>query len=274
MPSFPCKSLSRKKCINDTPDLGEYLALKTLEHMCEEITKIYRPGASIIIVSDGHIYQNEIVAPTSIITLYHGYLQHIIRRHRIQRVTFQDGLSLDQRIDSPEKLRDEVGKEIEGSWSSEDEETAHDMFSFVKKDLYPGKTRKTKLSREETEVINAIVRDLMLSTKKYGQFLKRYFPESTTIRLSVHPHNDVSKKLGINLIYGLRGTPWHNSVMLLQSEPAFTLINDIDIFDSELWNGLAYIKQDIPITLLQQRFEAEAREKRSNHACPWRLLNQ
>lgn len=73
MPGFPCKSRSRKKCINDTPDLGEYLALKTLEHMCAEITKIYSPAARIIIVSDGHIYQNEIVAPTRIIALYHEH---------------------------------------------------------------------------------------------------------------------------------------------------------------------------------------------------------
>lgn len=42
-----------------------------------------------------------------------------------------------------------------------------------------------------------------------------HIPEyASYIRLSVHPSQDVSVKLGINLVFGFRGTPWHNTLFL------------------------------------------------------------
>ena len=57
LPGFPFKSPnSRDKVLSNLPDLGEELALKHLNGLCENIKAVYEHGAEVHITSDGLVY--------------------------------------------------------------------------------------------------------------------------------------------------------------------------------------------------------------------------
>mgnify|MGYP004500676725 CR=1 FL=1 len=57
LPGFPFKSPnSRDKVLSNLPDLGEELALKHLNGLCENIKAVYQHGAEVHITSDGLVY--------------------------------------------------------------------------------------------------------------------------------------------------------------------------------------------------------------------------
>lgn len=61
LPGFPFKSPnSRDKVLGKLPDLGEELALKHLNGLCENIKAVYEHGAEIHITSDGLVYNGKI----------------------------------------------------------------------------------------------------------------------------------------------------------------------------------------------------------------------
>lgn len=60
LPAFPFKSPnSRDKVLGVLPDLGEELALHHLNGLCENIARVYSPGADVHISSDGLVYSGE-----------------------------------------------------------------------------------------------------------------------------------------------------------------------------------------------------------------------
>ncbi|OLN84995.1 Spore wall maturation protein DIT1-like protein 2 [Colletotrichum chlorophyti] len=58
LPAFPCKSSNTNKVIGKAPDRGEQLALERLHTFVEAIEKVYRPGAKLWIISDGHVFSD------------------------------------------------------------------------------------------------------------------------------------------------------------------------------------------------------------------------
>lgn len=57
LPGFPFKSPnSRDKVLSNLPDLGEELALKHLNGLCENVKAVYERGAEVHITSDGLVY--------------------------------------------------------------------------------------------------------------------------------------------------------------------------------------------------------------------------
>jgi len=57
LPGFPFKSPnSRDKVLSNLPDLGEELALKHLNGLCENVEAVYEHGAEVHITSDGLVY--------------------------------------------------------------------------------------------------------------------------------------------------------------------------------------------------------------------------
>ena len=57
LPGFPFKSPNtRDKVLGVLPDLGEELALKHLDGLCEKIKAVYERGAECHITSDGLVY--------------------------------------------------------------------------------------------------------------------------------------------------------------------------------------------------------------------------
>lgn len=61
LPGFPFKSPnSRDKVLSNLPDLGEELALKHLNGLCENIKAVYEHGAEVHITSDGLVYNGKL----------------------------------------------------------------------------------------------------------------------------------------------------------------------------------------------------------------------
>lgn len=57
LPAFPFKSCNKKfKVLGALPDKAEEVALTRLNDMCLEIGKVYTPGARLLIISDGLVY--------------------------------------------------------------------------------------------------------------------------------------------------------------------------------------------------------------------------
>ena len=57
LPAFPFKSANKtEKVLGTLPDKAEEVALRLLNDMCEDISKIYEPGAHLTIISDGLMY--------------------------------------------------------------------------------------------------------------------------------------------------------------------------------------------------------------------------
>ena len=60
MPAFPFKSANKVyKVLGILPDEAEEAALEYMNAMCAEIGAIYRPGAKLLIISDGLVYNGE-----------------------------------------------------------------------------------------------------------------------------------------------------------------------------------------------------------------------
>jgi len=60
LPAFPFKSPNRKgKVLGALPDLGEEIALASLQGFCNGIGQVYQHGAEITIASDGLVYNGE-----------------------------------------------------------------------------------------------------------------------------------------------------------------------------------------------------------------------
>jgi hypothetical protein len=57
LPAFPAKSINTQdKVLGNSPDLGEELALDRLNDLCTQIGQIYKPGAMVLIATDGACY--------------------------------------------------------------------------------------------------------------------------------------------------------------------------------------------------------------------------
>lgn len=57
LPAFPFKSANKVyKALGFLPDKAEEISLERLNNMCKRITEIYEPGAKVVIISDGLVY--------------------------------------------------------------------------------------------------------------------------------------------------------------------------------------------------------------------------
>ena len=57
LPAFPFKSANKNfKVLGTLPDRAEETSLARLNTMCAEIEAVYKPGAKLLIVSDGLVY--------------------------------------------------------------------------------------------------------------------------------------------------------------------------------------------------------------------------
>jgi hypothetical protein len=58
LPAFPCKSPNNRKVHRTAPDMAERIALQTLQTFVQDLRAIYPPGATMWIISDGHVFSD------------------------------------------------------------------------------------------------------------------------------------------------------------------------------------------------------------------------
>jgi len=58
LPAFPCKSPNKRKVSGSDPDMAERIAFHVLRDFVAKVTQVYPTGATLWIISDGHVFSD------------------------------------------------------------------------------------------------------------------------------------------------------------------------------------------------------------------------
>ncbi|HLJ31619.1 MAG TPA: L-tyrosine/L-tryptophan isonitrile synthase family protein [Candidatus Babeliales bacterium] len=252
---FPFKSTNHeKKCLSDDVDMGEYLALTTLNTVVDNIKQIY-PHAHCTIISDGLAYHIEEYDPSyQKIVNYHDQMDKLTQL--FDHVSFiswningtlssynQLQAYVDQTLCNDDKKNTIRIKEMSSFVKNEFESTNWQAFFLQQaEDEYnkTGSTIKPKLKAQEIKTlknklimqkISCVVPELIKKGKQFSTLVSQIYPNyNECIRLSVHcdkNNPDISCKIPIALIYGHYGTPWHNTMVINQDDELKGFAKDI-----------------------------------------------
>lgn len=216
LPAFPAKSPSPAKTSGAMPDLGEVLALQGLNELCMKISRIYHPGARIVICSDGRVFSDVVKVSDREISEYQKGISQIVDEFNLNKISLfaLDDLYADK---TAEQMREILLKTYAKS--------AEDMRNLVLlranyKKLFNGLHKF--LLEDELELNPSISKnkasqetklrtyELMRRSDAWSELLNNVFPNE--LRLSIHPYEIEHEKFGIKLISSSSkwATPWHN----------------------------------------------------------------
>jgi L-tyrosine isonitrile synthase len=219
LPAFPAKSPNSSKVLGATPDMAERLSLEFLRSIVDRVRRIYRPGARIIICSDGRVFSDLVHISDSNVTRYQAELQIMID------ATGPDALDLFNLDDEyPGCPHATMRRALMGRFG-EDIETLKQQVRAGGEQLklYRGITRflvedadtpdyqgsRAALQRECRERAYGVIH----RSKAWGKMVAERFPDA--VRLSIHPQSCGSAKLGIELVESRNNwlTPWHGTAV-------------------------------------------------------------
>lgn len=227
LPAFPAKSPSPLKTSGILPDLGEVLALKSLNHMCGEITGHYAPGAEVIICSDGRVFSDVVGVPDEHITAYAEGVEAIINEFQF---THLKTFSMDEIL--PEMSGDQLRNNLLLRFSMTTEEVkakARDnvaLFNGLHKFMVEDQIGLTTLSKNQlSKLMKEKTYELMKRSDAWSALLEEKFGD--VLRLSIHPYPLVNEKFGVKLVSSSShwATPWHN--VTVQTEEGFELMHKV-----------------------------------------------
>ncbi|MCM6778686.1 isocyanide synthase family protein [Nocardia sp. CDC159] len=219
IPAFPAKSRNHRKTIGRLPDLGEQLALESVQSFCEQVSAVYSPGAVVTICSDGHVFSDALGIPDEHIDDYGAELMRIIRSiggGAIGLYGLRDAMpnmSWDRRR---VRLLDEYAETIDEIRESvRTDETARRMFNgihrFVTEDhavLLAELSATQRRNRAKQTAYEVVQR-----SQAWSRLVEQVFPGS--VRLSIHPQDPHHSKIGFHLLRTDDSwlTPWHGVVL-------------------------------------------------------------
>ncbi|MGW4891903.1 L-tyrosine/L-tryptophan isonitrile synthase family protein [Kitasatospora sp. NPDC004240] len=235
LPGFPCKSPNPAKVLGHLPDEGERLSLTFLDGLCAAIGEVHRPGARILICSDGHIFGDLIHVPDDHIDAYSDALAAMIAREGLHRLDTFDLRAVLGDLPYDEKrarvhARYAPGRERLREQVRTDEETLRlyrGITRFLTDDTTGFTGTRSALQRDCRERAYAVIQ----RSRAWGDLIAEHHPRA--FRLSIHPQPAGAAKFGIRLLEARDAwtTPWHSSVLhrpdgrweLLRSEEAAKL---------------------------------------------------
>ena len=223
LPAFPGKSPNSSKVLGPLPDMAEQRSLQFLNHLCRRIGEIYKPGARIIICSDGRVFSDVVGMAEADITAYQQELERLIEGHGLENLStfnldaFCEGGNFDQiRQDlmdqygqSLETLQEKISRGSEGLGDREDDDALRmycGITRFLFEDaMFPGqKLSRTAIQKQARVRAYEVIR----RSNAWSELIAERFP--TAVRLSIHPQICGARKLGIQLLGDSSWmTPWH-----------------------------------------------------------------
>lgn len=236
LPAFPGKSPNKTKVLGFLPDMGEQLALGFLQKMCHQIKKIYKPGAEIILCSDGRVFSDIIGMEENYVTAYREKLEEMIKSFNFSNLSIftleyvYDGENFHQmrhhlmeKYSEPlESLKEKVRRGSLNAAIQEDQEE-HRMYCGITRFLFedamfPEQQRSRNAIQKESKLK---AYELIRRSHAWSALIEEYFPHA--VRLSIHPQMCGSRKLGVRLI-GAEDwmTPWHG--VALETVHGFVLV--------------------------------------------------
>lgn len=237
LPAFPAKSPNHLKVLGSLPDLGEEIALRTLEDLCTEINTVYPPGASVTICSDGRIFSDLVGVTDQLVSDYVKGIKQLISQLELQHVNI---INLEDVLqgDSFDVLREQVITDyaepldelrLRLTHSSDFKNLFNGIHRFITDDR---KVTETQLSatkiKEESKLIALKV---IQHSNAWTRLLAYVYPDA--VRLSIHPYAAHSEKIGIRLTKAVDNwlTPWHGVVVL--QEDGYVLMKKSDAEKAE-----------------------------------------
>lgn len=216
LPAFPAKSPNREKTLSALPDYAEVLGLMRLQKLCDQIGLVYRPGARVVICSDGRVFSDLVLVSDEEVSAYGRAIDRMIGELNLSSLStlgMEDvfgncgfdamrALLISRHGRSLAEIRTDVLGHAD----------ALAMFNgihrFVFEDrlvLFPEKSRN-KL-REESK---AVAYQVIQRSNAWSGLVEALFPRA--LRLSIHPQVSRSAKIGFQLVdcENTWGTPWHN----------------------------------------------------------------
>ncbi len=236
LPAFPGKSPNQEKVLGVLPDFAEELSLKFLNNLCERVKEYYKPGAKIILCSDGRVFSDVVGIKESDITSYQVELDRMIKKMSLKNIStfnlddFYYNLSFIQ-------MRDELMKKFgttldflkfkikkgNSSLSSFEEREANRMYCGITRFLFEDSAHSNQVKSRSLLQKEARIKayEVIRRSNAWSELIEKYFPNS--VRLSIHPQTCGSKKLGIRLIGDENWmTPWHG--VAVETQKGFVLM--------------------------------------------------
>lgn len=220
LPAFPAKSPNPLKTSGTLPDYGEWLALQNLQMLCNEIDKIYLPGAQVIICSDGRVFNDLVQVTDENVEKYNAEICKIIASFNFRSLTTFDlddvypELNYMQRR---EKLTASFGKWVNYIREQSQTETQmQNLFNGIHRFVFEDQiVLRPEVSRSQArKYAKEIAYQVIQRSNAWSALLENIFPD--TVRLSIHPQSADSKKFGIKLLPSedIWRTPWHSVAVL------------------------------------------------------------
>ncbi len=232
LPAFPGKSPNRLKVLGVLPDMGEKQALIFLNGLCERIRELYRPGAEIVICSDGRVFNDVVGIRYQDLTAYQAELKALIDHLGLTNLSTFNLATVYGGGDFAHLRRDLMGQygrpleEFRGKVkrggrpsASREERDANRLYCgtirFLVEDAsFPGQIKSRNALQKECR---AKAYELMRRSQAWSDLVAEHFPEA--VRLSIHPQACASQKLGIQLLGASNWmTPWHGVAVTIGSD--------------------------------------------------------
>jgi pyoverdine/dityrosine biosynthesis protein Dit1 len=219
LPAFPGKSPNKSKVIGIAPDMAEQLSLDFLRELCDQIQRIYTPGARVIICSDGHVFSDLVQISDSDISFYQAELRKMIDKVAPGPLCLF-GLDNEYRGYTYDMMRVALMQRY-GDDLNELKRRVQAGGNLLT--LYRGLTRfllEDADGPDCTKSRAALQREcrkraygVMQRSSAWARLIAQRFPEA--VRLSIHPQICGSAKLGIRLLESADDwiTPWHGTAV-------------------------------------------------------------
>jgi pyoverdine/dityrosine biosynthesis protein Dit1 len=232
LPAFPAKSPNPRKVLGKGPDLAEWLALRSLGDLLEEIRAVHPPGAELVLCSDGGVFADLVGVSDADVRTYRRALETLVDGLGLTRVRvfdLDDAFGAGSASRSRQQLVDRYGDTLEALHRrAELSPATQRMVDGIHRFLFEDEVgrgaqgTRTQLKRATRERAYEVV----LRSEAWGRLVSAAFPRA--LRLSIHPQPAVSAKLGIHLIDTDDAwlTPWHGCAVL--DGERFTLMRRAD----------------------------------------------
>jgi pyoverdine/dityrosine biosynthesis protein Dit1 len=219
LPAFPAKSASARKVLGKLPDRAEELALAYLENVCSQVRALYPPGARITICSDGRVFGDLVGVSDGDVTSYGRGIESLLERLDARSL---DTFHMEDLFETADfgRMRDQLSahyaEPIERIEQRVRDYPRHralfngiHRFHFEERAESTGAASRTQVR----EACKTLAYQVIRRSDAWGRLVAECFP--TSVRLSIHPQDPHSEKIGILLGEAEDAwmTPWHGAAV-------------------------------------------------------------
>ncbi|KAJ5055634.1 Pyoverdine/dityrosine biosynthesis protein-domain-containing protein [Bipolaris maydis] len=236
LPGFPFKSPNTKdKVLGVLPDLGEELALKHLDGLCEKIKAVYEFGAGCHITSDGLVYNDLLGVSDETVWNFGQSVRQIAADNNLNNISFLrlwdilrysgDFQSKEYYLKNASNIRKELKRQYGdpkfeadmANTSTSDMQMTHTKYlEFLKQDLALNERHIALSPEDQAADIANTAKEMMGRWKAFSAAMAAV--PTQYVRLSIHDSGG-KDKLSMAVIPqqekgALGATPWHSTLVI------------------------------------------------------------